>query len=1068
MNSPTYKPFKRNGTTMYVFPSVAEDKNFENQNENYKMTLSHFVLLNFPKEIPGSKLDFDNTFFQNTTSIAPAKFKDRLTESLRNYVANESTVIRNSKVSSNQFYYDTYETATVDEKIFWKWCKQLGIIGYEVADTVNDYFGANPKYNDLGAGPNTDHFKEYLWKERSTTTYDVLTSSTITFGATIGLYKEAFITLTASTTLKPGDFIFLSDNKVSSNNYKLLVPQIPLPPSAPTIAPPVKLEVTGVSSSGPLSPNDIIKVLVNNSATLADFGAYADITVVNAYERFVQLIGEISGINNVQHPDRAWTEAQAHVSYQQGQIPYSLWNLTNDNNYKPGSTFPILPIEIQQEIQGGESPTNPILTNPSEYPGDIWAQFDNPAFTYTTQAGNVLKRNGNYYGVNTLTNVAPTKLYPDFNGNTIDGLTLNLDIQDYAKAVSYVFPIESFNEFSATAFNNEAPKDFEFNAVLWYYTVEDVTGNQIKTSTNVYGIEFLDTPDNDIDIINQNKIPSNKKWVSNGYQDGNAYTFSIDINYAIDSDVEPPSFDPDKVYSLFGMELYYEALTRLTYFNDQVTNLIISNNELNTKVSDLQGLVYTQQTLESIRNRMDNIENLLNVYSTLQIGLSSTIQPVLDTSVTPPVVRLNSIDKQYGYVYTYNTKDMFTDFINVNSFTEYSAIEKTIPVLPGGKDFLVQINNNDYNDPTIQYDPGILLPNLSLVLQKDLEFKQKIDIIVTTKDESVTNGKSIWDKKLNLYMNYNDGIATNKILLKTIDLPVKQSKQGSLRVDEFGQSYDTVPTFKVSNVYYTMPNSAERNIVIDVEDNLIYSAYTNNIINNKKVQQKMRIYLDNLFLNNSPSSPIGALHKDMSAQYDVSIDPVFVLNNLNSLDIIASGTGYGSNKSVICDVNLPAPLPVTYSIKLLVQTNSLGEIVTASIFDDKGLKLSPINTDYSAPYTPTFSNIINSTTGAIDTLSAGTRFSIKLRTKKTSRLNLKLNNYTTDPVLNTFLTNYDIALGVTSRPLNTLFNLNDYLQVTPSLTFLKQWKISMIRISDVSNVQLTEVNKRYNIKIDKY
>ena len=74
----------------------------------------------------------------------------------------------------------------------------------------------------------------------------------------------------------------------------------------------------------------------------------------------------------------------------------------------------------------------------------------------------------------------------------------------------------------------------------------------------------------------------------------------------------------------------------------------------------------------------------------------------------------------------------------------------------------------------------------------------------------------------------------------------------------------------------------------------------------------------------------------------------------------------------------------------------------------------------------------------------------------------------TDATLNTFLTNYDNALGVTSRPLNTLFNLNDYLRNTPELTFLRQWKISMTRISDVTNIVSTEINKRYNIKIEKY
>ena len=86
--TPLYKPLKKNGTTLYVFPGVAEDKNFENQNETYKMQISHFALVNFPRQIIGSKLDPEVAFDQNGTSIAPATFKDQLVESLRNYVEN--------------------------------------------------------------------------------------------------------------------------------------------------------------------------------------------------------------------------------------------------------------------------------------------------------------------------------------------------------------------------------------------------------------------------------------------------------------------------------------------------------------------------------------------------------------------------------------------------------------------------------------------------------------------------------------------------------------------------------------------------------------------------------------------------------------------------------------------------------------------------------------------------------------------------------------------------------------------------------------------------------------------
>src|ERR1039457_137828 len=98
---PLYNSFKNNGTTMYVFPSTAEDKNFENQNSNFKMQITHFVLINSTATPNGS-------FYQN--AVTPlVKFKDQLIESLRNYVANHVTVMRNSMIDSTNFYYDTNE-----------------------------------------------------------------------------------------------------------------------------------------------------------------------------------------------------------------------------------------------------------------------------------------------------------------------------------------------------------------------------------------------------------------------------------------------------------------------------------------------------------------------------------------------------------------------------------------------------------------------------------------------------------------------------------------------------------------------------------------------------------------------------------------------------------------------------------------------------------------------------------------------------------------------------------------------------------------------------------------------
>jgi hypothetical protein len=356
MITPLYKKLKTNGTTMFVFPGTAEDKNFETQNDNYNMRLSHYVLVNIPRQVTSNEvMNFikasptdlpsdPGAFYENSTSITPATFKDQLVESLRNYVANHESTIRNSKVNANTFYYDTFEPYTTTEKIFWKWAKKVGIVDFEIADTSVDFFGADTKFDNLGPSGNNDYFREYLWRERTNTIYslnlaptfnptialglpasyqwidssDVIQDQTTPITVTVG-YQFATIVLANSSQLKPGDYILVNVAGLDA-----------LPNYSTTQS---YLKVVAIATDTNL--NDTLVLEVDIAVTIPDFGTPSAIDLYNAYERFVQFISEITGVNNVQLPDKAYTETFAYISHQHGQIPYSLWNIKDDNNYKP-------------------------------------------------------------------------------------------------------------------------------------------------------------------------------------------------------------------------------------------------------------------------------------------------------------------------------------------------------------------------------------------------------------------------------------------------------------------------------------------------------------------------------------------------------------------------------------------------------------------------------------------------------------------------------------------------------------------------------------------------------------
>jgi len=157
--TPLYKSIKKNSNSFYCFPSSASDISAAYQNSNYKMYFSKYVLLNIPKQnlSPGSAtaskqitLDFDNSFKKSVNAGEASSFQDQIIESLRNYVANQEVVIKESRLNNTNYYYNNNALETTTEKIFYKWCKKLNIIDFEPAIPDDEYFSnlSNcPKYD---------------------------------------------------------------------------------------------------------------------------------------------------------------------------------------------------------------------------------------------------------------------------------------------------------------------------------------------------------------------------------------------------------------------------------------------------------------------------------------------------------------------------------------------------------------------------------------------------------------------------------------------------------------------------------------------------------------------------------------------------------------------------------------------------------------------------------------------------------------------------------------------------------------------------------------------------------
>ena len=830
-STPLYKKLKSGGTSFYCFPGSAEDISAAYQNSNYKMYFSKYTLLNLPKQnlTTGTNpiyFDFENSFNRSSNANPPSTFNDAIIESLRNYVANQETVIRESRLNNNQYYYDTNALETTTEKIFWKWCKKVGIIDFEPAIPEDEYFSnlADFQRNKLN---DDSYFPEYLWKEREIINWDPVKLIPDSSGSLL-------IEFSGETNFRVGDVVRLyaftdgnipNTDTVTGSNFKVLKV---IASSSTNPNQQILLDTTGVN-------NEVL--LTNGQAELV-------------YNRLVQYIGEVNGISNVQEANRNYTEVYAHIADNTGMTPDILFRTSYDVNYSPNITFPILPSQIQPEIIGAELFNSPIVNSPQNYPGSYFGQFDTLDFTYQTSSGDTLRRSGDYYGVKgdiNATVVDPTNL---------DGLALDFNTSHYVKMNIVNRQVSNFDQFNAMEINNNPPADFEFNAILWYYTVEDQNGN---SRTNLYGISFLDNPSNNVVPSEINlRFPTYTKLVSNGQQDGTSYAFSLGLNFNIINENPVDAYNPEAINSLFSMNLFNSAMAKLSSTNDSFLNILADQNKFTTDLNDIKGLIYSQTDITTINNKIKNLEDLLRLYSKMQIVSSDTVS-VSYVPGTPPSIQLDSIDSVYKKIDNIKTTDLY----NTQGIIPLDIL------VPSNKNWLVYILNNDETDFTLPNND-----NLTILLSKDLDYKQSVEFYITPTQTSSQN------KKLNIYINSdlsNVGTTTKVLIVGNVDLPV------------YYNSVKSIPNSASLWKDFNFNIDFNSNITLKSGPSLELSFSENPYILNNSIKSGDTLYLNNLFVGTSSVYDFSGQYKITSTNGVTSSNFTFdVSNNKSFVDYATS------------------------------------------------------------------------------------------------------------------------------------------------------------------------------------
>jgi hypothetical protein len=816
---PLYKQLKSNGTTFYAFPGAAEDISAAYQNSNYKMYFSKYALLNFPTQnlSPGTQskpiyFDFENSFRKSVNATPPSDFSSQIVESLRNYVANQEIVIRESRLNTNNYYYDTNVLETTSEKIFFKWCKSLNVIDFEPAIPQDEYFAnlidfQSNKVND------DSYFPEYLWKEREVIEWD-----TRYFYQSAEIEGKMEIEFNGLTNFRVGDTIRIfnvENSSIYNNGGALAGSGGYFYDSGSEEGQFVK--ILDISAPGATAGQRIVVDVDSTLSKEIEFTGQAELV----YHRLVQYLGEINGVSNVQEANRAYTEVYAHIPDHTGMTPDILFRTNYDVNYKPNLIFPILPSQYQTEIVGAELFNSPIVNSPQNYPGSYFGHFDTLDFTYETSTGDVIRRSGDYFGVKGDIN------NPIVTPKTIDGISIDFDSRHYVKMNIVNRKVTNFDQFNALEVNNTPPNDFEFNAILWYYTVEDQNG---ISKTNIYGISFLDNPNNndkeeEIGI----KFPTYKKLVSNGKQDGSSYAFSLNLNFNIINDNPQDTYNPEAINSMFSMNLFNKAMQKLSSTNDSFLNILAEQSIVRDEINSIRGLIYTQTDINVINAKVKSLEDLIRLYSTRQMVDSNSVEVI--TSGTS--IRLNSIDSNYVSINQIKASELYN---------AQGIIPMNIAV-PKNKDFMINVINNDEIALKLQNND-----RLTILLSRDLDYKQTVEFYITGTEFSSQN------KQMDIYINSDITTTTSAntqvLLVGSIDLPVyynttKQLPNSALLWKDFKFDIDFEQPITLRNGgYLDVPLSG------------------NSYLINNSIKQGDSLKMNNLFVGTSSVY-------DFSGQYKV-------------------------------------------------------------------------------------------------------------------------------------------------------------------------------------------------------
>ncbi len=495
-----------------------------------------------------------------------------------------------------------------------------------------------------------------------------------------------------------------------------------------------------------------------------------------SYSKVVQYVGEIDVVNSVKNSADAFSEIYVHVPTKDGATPLILFQSLEDTNYPSGKNIINAPSNsLNSGYIFGREYTQ---TNPAGL--DIHSFFDSKFGNFGASAGltagalPTITTEGNYqllkydsstsnflvdwwfpYGESNSYWTEPAADSGTFDSATndslmirglkiggstaqnvylqrsrLDGIMVDFKTEDYLPIASNP-SLKGFSDFNALA----ESVSFEFNAVLIYYDLEDIT-DATKTVTNLFGVLFLDNVEDTVD--GGGEIPRLKKYKPNRISglNGNSYGFKVNLKFDVNTE-DSAIVSAVNEYSPFSMQLFTEAINKMQSAADSITDNSALVEELKLQISDLAQSIYDSGDLSALSDRvteletqlenagamLDNSESLsdlitrnydeiLNIYKNkTSVTVSYNVDVIqsgdgiiVDKSV-PNQLTISNIEQNYTinssplfkiYDDFINTVSAYTKIINLEKFSNYLKISNQADITLS-KDIIIYVDDTTIN-----------------------------------------------------------------------------------------------------------------------------------------------------------------------------------------------------------------------------------------------------------------------------------------------------------------------------------------------------------------------------------